>query len=129
MSRRVLLALLAGLLAACQAFPAPIQMTDPRVTAGAERSCEQLGLSDIRCTLLILRAAAELDRSHPDAVVTGRELHEAGAAPAGQSPIPSSQVVAAIVVFTLEGGSRVGVPLICPRDPAGSDQACNPQVE
>jgi hypothetical protein len=38
-------------------------------------------------------------------------------------------VVPGVVVFTLEDGSRVGVPLLCPREPSDADQACDPRVQ
>ncbi len=104
-------------------------MTDPRVSVGAERTCEELELSEIRCSLLTLRAARELDTARPEHPrVTDRSLHEAGDTPSGQEPLPDSLVVPAVVVFTLEGGARVGVPLFCPRDADGSDQACDPRI-
>ena len=66
--------------------------------------------------------------ARPGADVASRAVHEVGAAPAGQSPLPDSQVVAAVFVFTLADGSRVGVPILCPRDPSGADRACDPRV-
>ena len=128
MSRPIAAALVALLLAACQAVPAPVEILDPRIGLGALRSCAELGLSDVRCTLVRLRAARTLQDARPDAVVTSQVLHEAGAAPAGQSPIPRSQLVAAVVVFTMNDGSRVGVPVLCPTDPSGADRTCDPRI-
>jgi hypothetical protein len=128
--RRVIAAALAVALAACQAAPAPsVEPLDPRVSVGAIRTCAELGLSDIRCSLLKLRAAKALLDTHPGAVVESQELHEAGTPPAGQSAVPGSQVVAMVMVYVLDGGSRVSVPVLCPRDADGGDPACNPQVE
>ena len=123
--------LLLGLLVALGACGGQtVDMTDPRVTAGAERSCEQLELSEIRCSLLTLRAAQELDTARPGhARVADRAMHEAGDPAAGQERLPATLVVPAVVVFTLEDGQRVGVPLICPRDADGSDRACDPRVQ
>ena len=122
--------LVALLLVACQAATPSIASTDARVAVGAKKTCAELKLSDVRCTLITLRAARELDRVRPDhARVTAQELHEATTPPAGQSGLPSSQVAAAVVVFTLEGGERVGVPVLCARDSAGGDQACDARVQ
>jgi hypothetical protein len=119
---------LAFALAACQAA-APIDMTDPRVTAGAEKSCADLEISSVRCTLLTLRAARSLDDERPDhAPVASQAIHEAEAPAEGQERLPDSVVVPGVVVFTLEDGSRVGVPLLCPRTPSVTDDACNPAV-
>jgi hypothetical protein len=126
---RPVLAVLVGLaLAACQAAT-PVEMSDPRVAAGGVKSCADLGLSDVRCTLLKLRAARELETLRPDAEATEQELHEAVAPPAGQSPIPGTQVAVAVVVFTLDDGSSLGVPVLCPREPPEGDPACNPQTQ
>jgi hypothetical protein len=128
--RRVPAALLALALAACQAAPPPsVEPIDPRVSVGAARSCHELGLSDVRCTLLRLRAAKTFEEARPEAVVASQELHEAGTPPHGQSPIPGSQTVPVVVVFILEDGARVSVPVLCPRNPSGNDPACNPQVQ
>lgn len=121
-------ALLAVVFAGCSGQP--VDMTDPRVSAGAERSCAELELSEIRCSLLTLRAASELDTARPGhARVTGRTLHEEGDRPAGQEPVPDSLLVPAVVVFVLEGGERIGVPLFCPRSSDGADRACDPRVQ
>lgn len=126
-SRRGGAALLAVVVIACRPA-APIDVTDPRVAVGAERSCHDLGLSSVRCTLVTLRAAQLLEEERPDhAPIESQALHEAVAPPAGQEGVPASTVVPAVVVFTLEDGSRVGVPLLCPATP-GDDEACNPQV-
>ena len=106
----------------------PIQMTDPRASAGAPKSCAELGFSDVRCTFMTLRAAQALERAHPDADVASRQFHEAGTPPAGHSPLPTSQVVAAVVVFTLDDGSRIGIAILCPREPSGADQVCDPRI-
>ncbi len=132
--RRLLSVVLPAVLLAsalgCQPATPTIETIDPRVTAGAQKSCSELGLSDVRCTLLTLRAARELDEERPDhAGIDGQTLHEAGPAPAGQSPIPGSQTVAMVVVFQLEDGSQVGVPLFCPSNPSGQDQACDPRIQ
>jgi len=116
-------------LVACQTTPA-IDMIDARVTAGAGKTCAELELSSVRCTLLTLRAAKALDEERPNhARVTSQAFHEAGEAGAGQSAMPDSIVVPGVVVFTLDDGTRVGVPLLCPRQPDSSDQACNPRVQ
>jgi hypothetical protein len=124
-------ALLPVVLAACQPGPSTndVELLDGRVTIGPERSCGDLGFSDTRCTLLTLRAARHLEEAHPDATIAERELHEAGPAPAGASPIPSSQEAVAVFVFTLDDGSRVGVPILCPTGGSTSDQACNPLLQ
>lgn len=125
-----LLALLIAGLAGCQpTAPSQIPTTDARVATGAVRTCAELGFSDVRCSLVRLRAARELETDRPDARPTAQELHEALAPVTSQSPLPVSQVAVAVVVFTLEDGSRIGVPVLCPREPSGSDPACNPQVE
>jgi hypothetical protein len=122
-------ALLALALAACQPAPA-IETTDPRVAAGPAKSCADLEISAVRCTLLTLRAAAQLDDERPDhAEVTAQAMHEAVEPVAGQSPLPDSTVTPAVVVFTLADGSRIGVPLLCPREPSAADRACDPRVQ
>lgn len=130
MRRLVLAATLAATVLGCQPTGPAIETTDPRVTVGAQRSCSELGLSEVRCTLVTLRAARQLDEARPGHVsIDTQALHEAGAPPAGQSPIPASQAVAAVVVFTLDDGSRIGVPVLCPTDPSGGDQACDPRIQ
>ncbi len=124
------MSVLVAALAACQpAMPTTIPTTDARVATGGVRTCAELGFSDVRCSLVRLRAARQLETDRPDVRATSQELHEAVAPVAGQSPLPTTQVAVAVVVFTLQDGSRVGVPVLCPRDPSGDDQACNPQIE
>lgn len=128
--RRVAAALFALAVAACQPAQPAIDMTDTRVAAGAPRSCAELELSSVRCTLLTLRAAQRLEVDRPDhAPVASQAMHEATAPAEGKEGVPDSIVVPAVVVFTLEDGSRVGVPLLCPRASDGSDRACDPRVQ
>ena len=127
--RRVALTLVTATLAACATAPA-IETTDPRVTAGPPRSCADLDLSSVRCTLLTLRAARMLDDQRPNHPrVTAQAFHEAGGPAPGQSPVPDGLVVPGVVVFTLEDGSRIGVPVLCPREPSDADRACDPRVQ
>jgi hypothetical protein len=129
-NRRLLACFLAVAVAGCQAAPStpPVDMTDARVALGLAKTCEDLAISPVRCTLLTLRATTRLDEARPGhAKITAYEFHEPATPPAGGSAIASSEVVAAIVVFTLRDGSRVGIPIVCPRA-AGGDQACNPEV-
>lgn len=104
-------------------------MTDPAVSVGAERSCHDLGLSDVRCTAIILRAAKGLDTARPGhAAITGRALHAAGPVPVGASADPTTEV-AAIVVFSLADGRQVAIPTVCPKNGSTSDPVCNPQLQ
>ena len=131
MKRRLLASLVAVAVAACQATPStpPVDMTDARVALGPTKTCKDLGISSVRCTLLTLRATTKLDEARPGhAKIATYEFHEPASPPAGASAIPSSEVVAGIVVFTLQDGSKVGIPIVCPRA-AGGDQACNPEVQ
>jgi hypothetical protein len=129
---RAVLAALVGLaIVGCQATPSPadVEMLDERVTAGPERTCSELGFSATRCTLLTLRAANHLEEARPEAEIESRELHAAGPAPDGRSPIPASQVAVAVFVFVLADGTRVGVPVLCPAAGSTTDQTCNPQLQ
>ena len=126
----IAVALAALLLGACQqATPDVDDVTEPGVVVGAQRTCAELDLSDIRCTTLVLRAAATLDAERPDhADVTGQTLHEEADPPAGTTNPPRTTTIPLIVVFTLEDGSRVAVPTHCPREPASGDQGCDLRV-
>jgi hypothetical protein len=105
-------------------------MIDPRVTAGAQRSCAELGLSAVRCTLVTLRGTALLDEQRPDhGAIASQALHAVGDAAAGQSPLPEDTVIPAVVVFTMADGSRIGVPVLCPRGAGASDPACDTRTE
>ena len=105
-------------------------MIAPDVYVGAERSCRDLDLSDVRCTAIILRAVVELDEARPGhAAVKSRSLHADGQPPAGTTPAPRTVDVPAIVVFLLEDGKRVAVPILCPRGGSTTDNACNPRVQ
>jgi hypothetical protein len=105
-------------------------MIDPRVSAGAQRSCADLELSAVRCTLVTLRGTALLDEQRPDhGAITSQALHAVGEAPAGQSPLPENTVVPAVVVFTMADGSRIGVPVLCPRGATESDPACDVRTQ
>ena len=105
-------------------------MTDPRVSAGAQRTCAELELSAVRCTLVTLRGTKLLDEQRPDhGEIASQALHAATARAAGQSPLPGDTVVPAVVVFTMADGSRIGVPVICPVGADESDPACDPRTE
>jgi hypothetical protein len=132
--RRAFLAGLVALaMAGCQGVatptPSDVEMLDTRVTVGPERTCAEMQFSDTRCTLLTLRAARHFEDARPDVDFASQELHEAGPAPAGQSPIPASQVAVAVFVFVLDDGSRIGVPVLCPAAGSTTDQTCNPQLQ
>jgi len=104
-------------------------VTEPGVYVGAARSCAELGLSDIRCTTLTLRAAAALDTARPNhSPIASRTLHEAGQPPAGVSLEPRTTTVPVIVVFRLQDGSQIAVPTFCPRNPPAGDRGCDPRV-
>lgn len=136
--RRLLGLALAGLVAACQTTvspsPAPssapsYDVVEPGVVVGPERTCDQLQLSDIRCTILQLRAAADLEAERPGhADVATRTLHAEGDPPAGTTRPPRTTTIPVIVVFTLQDGTRIAVPTHCPRDGAADDQGCDPRV-
>jgi len=130
MRQIIAVALATILFAACQqATPDVDDVTEPGILVGAQRSCAELELSDIRCTTLVLRAAAALDAARPDhADVTGQTLHEEGNPPAGTTLPPRTTTIPLIVVFTLEDGRRVAVPTHCPREPAAGDQGCDSRV-
>ena len=66
-------------LAACGTPQASYDVIAPNVYVGAERSCRDLELSDVRCTAIILRAVRELDEARPGhAAVKSRSLHADG---------------------------------------------------
>ena len=126
-----LVALLAVLvLGACNPVASPsYDVTDPTVRVGPQRSCAELDLSDIRCTLLQLRAATLLDVERPGHGPYTTTLHEAAAPAAGESVPPRTTVIPVIVVFKLQSGTSVAVPVHCPREPTGGDQACDPRIQ
>ena len=116
------------LLAGCGSPPV-YDVIVPNVYVGPERSCRDLDLSDVRCTAIILRAVVELDDARPGhAGVKSRSLHQEGGPPSGVTPAPRTEDVPAIVVFLLEDGNRVAVPILCPRGGSTTDNACNPRV-
>jgi hypothetical protein len=116
-------------LATCGTPQASYDVIAPGVYVGAERSCRDLELSDVRCTAIILRAVIELDEARPGhAAVKSRSFHAEGQPPSGVSPAPRTVDVPAIVVFLLEDGKRVAVPIFCPRGGSTTDNACNPRV-
>jgi hypothetical protein len=130
--RRALGAALAlGLgLVACGTPQARYDVIAPDVYVGAERSCRDLELSDVRCTAIILRAIVELDEARQGhAAVKSRSLHAEGEPPSGTTPAPRTQDLPAIVVFVLEDGQRVAIPIFCPRGGSMTDNACNPRVQ
>jgi hypothetical protein len=124
----VALAVLVAVAASGCGGPAPsYDVTEPNVFVGAERTCAELDLSTLRCNAVQLRAASELEKLRPGHVpVAKRTLHQKGSAPAGASVPPLTQDVAAIVVFELQDGTRIAVPVLCPRGGTTSDDACNP---
>jgi hypothetical protein len=133
--RRTLRAALAALvlasasLAACQPTVSPYDVVEPNVFVGPQRTCAELELSDIRCTILQLRAAAALDAQRPGhAGIASRTLHAEGAPPAGQSIPPRTTTIPVIVVFNLEDGSRIAIPTHCPRLPDAGDEGCDTRV-
>jgi hypothetical protein len=128
---RGLVALLAVLvLVACNPVASPsYDVTDPTVRVGPQRTCAELQLSDIRCTLLQLRAATQLDVERPGHGPYTTTLHQEAAPAAGESVPPRTTVVPLIVVFKLESGPSVAVPVHCPREPTGGDQACDPRIQ
>lgn len=130
MRRRRLAGLILGLsLAACGTPQANYDVIAPDVYVGAERSCSDLELSDVRCTAMVLRAATELEEARPGhAAVKSRSFHAVGQPPAGVSVPPRTTEIPAIVVFALEDGKLVAVPIVCPRGGSTADNACNPQV-
>jgi hypothetical protein len=118
------------LLAACGTPQASYDVIAPDVYVGAERSCRDLDLSDVRCTAIVLRAVIELDEARPGhAAVETRSFHEEGQPPAGASVPPRATEIPAIVVFGLEDGKQVAVPIFCPRGGSTTDNACNPRVQ
>jgi hypothetical protein len=121
---------LLGVAGACQPTAPAIDMTDPRVAAGPQRSCAELELTEVRCTLVTLRGATLLEEQRPDhpELKSGAVLHEAETA-SGQSPLPENTTVPAVVVFTTTDGSRIGVPVLCPVGADESDPACDPRTE
>jgi hypothetical protein len=125
-----LVAVAAVAMAGCQLSAPTIDMTDARVAAGAQRSCAELELTEVRCTLITLRGAALLEEQRPDHPdLTGAAvLHEARTAD-GQSPLPENTVVPAVVVFTTADGAKIGVPVLCPAGADESDPACDPRTE
>jgi hypothetical protein len=127
---RWLAGLILGLsLAACGTPPANYDVIAPDVYVGPERSCGDLGLSDVRCTAMVLRATTELEKARPGhAAVKSRSFHAVGQPPAGASVPPRTTEIPAIVVFALEDGKQVAVPIVCPRGGSTTDNACNPQV-
>jgi hypothetical protein len=131
--RRLAVALgiaLGFVLAGCGTPQASYDVIAPNVYVGAERSCHDLELSDVRCTAIILRAVKELDEARPGhAAVKSRSLHADGQPPSGVSPAPRTEDVPAIVVFVLEDGMQVAVPIFCPRGGSTSDNACNPRIQ
>jgi hypothetical protein len=117
-------------LAACGAPQPSYDVIAPNVYVGAERTCGDLELSDVRCTAIILRAVMELDEARPGhAAIRSRSLHAEEQPPSGVSPAPRTEDVPAIVVFVLDDGTRVAVPVFCPRGGSTSDNACNPRVQ
>ena len=117
-------------LAGCGTPQASYDVIAPNVYVGPERSCHDLGLSDVRCTGIILRAVAELDTARPGhAAVKSRSIHDEGQPPSGVSPAPRTEDVPAIVVFVLEDGKQVAVPIFCPRAGSTSEDACNPRIQ
>lgn len=116
-------------LAGCGTPQASYDIIAPDVYVGAERSCSDLELSDVRCTAMVLRAATELEKERPEhAAVKSRSFHAVGQPPAGASAPPRTTEIPAIVVFALEDGKQVAVPIVCPRGGSTTDNACNPQV-
>ena len=134
MTRRLaaVLAALAIIVGACQpTADTTIENLEPGIVVGATRTCDELQLSEVRCSSMKLRAAAMLENARPghSPIVNARtELHAEGDPPAGQSPAPRTTVVPVIVVFTLQDGSRIAIPVHCPRDPAAGDPACDPRI-
>jgi hypothetical protein len=121
---------IALVVAACGTPQASYDVLVSNVFVGAERSCADLELSDVRCTAIILRAARELDDMRPGhALVKSRSLHEKGQPPAGASVAPLTEDVPAIVVFVLADGTQVAIPILCPRGGSTTDNACNPRVQ
>jgi hypothetical protein len=117
-------------LAGCGTPQASYDVIAPNVYVGAERSCRDLELSDVRCTAIILRAVKELGEARPGhAAVKSRSLHADGQPPSGVTPAPRTEDVPAIVVFVLEDGKQVAVPIFCPRGGSTTDNACNPRVQ
>lgn len=117
-------------LAGCGTPQASYDVIVPDVYVGPERSCRDLEFSDVRCTAIVLRAAKELDEARPGhAAVKSRSIHADGQPPSGVSPAPRTEDVPAIVVFVLEDGTQVAVPVFCPRGGSTSDDACNPRIQ
>ena len=117
-------------LAACGTPQASYDVIAPDVFVGAERSCRDLDLSDVRCTAIVLRAVKELDTARAGhAAVKTRSFHEEGQPPAGVSVPPRTTEIPAIVVFALEDGKQIAVPIFCPRGGSTTDNACNPRVQ
>jgi hypothetical protein len=117
-------------LAACGTPQPSYDVIVPNVYVGPERSCPELELSAVRCTTMILRAARELDDARPGhAAVKSRSIHADGQPPSGVSPAPRTEDLPAIVVFVLEDGRQVAVPIFCPRGGSTTDDACNPRIQ
>jgi hypothetical protein len=132
LNRRGLAAVLAVGLAvvACGGPQQSYDVVAPNVYVGAERSCHDLAMSDVRCTAIVLRAVKELDTERPGhAAVKSRSFHEEGQPPSGASAPPRTTDLPVIVVFALEDGKQVAVPIFCPRGGSTADNACNPRVK
>ncbi len=124
---------LAALAMGCQINAAPtpsIDVAAENLTVGPVKSCSDLGLSEVRCTALLLRATSDLDRLRPGhARLDSYTLHQPGPPPAGGTPTPGSLTVPLVVVFKLTDGTLVAVATYCGREPSGrGDVACNPQA-